>query len=56
VLAASGVVIDPTQHVGWPGLPVDVVEPGGLDHGGDALAAAAGAGEGPIAPAVGNVP
>ena len=43
-------IVDAGEHVGEPGLRIDVVEPGGLDqrvHDGRALAAAVGAGEQP---------
>ena len=48
---------DPGQHVGEPGLGVDVVELGGGDKGidrGGPVAAAIGAAEGPVAAPDGN--
>ena len=51
-------ISDPAQHVGEPGLRVDVVELGGLDQGVDGsgtTAARVGAGEGPVLAADGNL-
>ena len=50
-------IVDPAQHIGEPGLRIDIVQPGGRDEsveGGGALAAAIGAGEGPIPAPEGN--
>jgi hypothetical protein len=47
---AGLVLVDPGEHIGKPGLGIDVVETGGLDHRvheGGALAAAIGACEQP---------
>ena len=44
------VIVDTGEHIGEPGLRIDVIEPGGLDqriHHGRPLAAAIGAGEQP---------
>ena len=53
----GGMIGQPGEHVGEPGLRVDAVELGGLDQGvdrGRPLAAAIGTGEGPVAPADGH--
>ena len=50
-------ILQAGQHVGEPGLRIDVVELGGLDQGvdgGGAPAAGVGAGEGPVVAADGD--
>ena len=47
----AGMILQACEHVGEPGLRIDVVELGGLDQrvdGGGAPAAGVGAGEGPV--------
>ena len=51
--AADGMLGDALEHIGQPGLWVDLIELGRPDQsveGGSALAAAVRAGEGPVAP------
>jgi hypothetical protein len=50
-------ILQAREHIGKPGLRVDVVEPGGLDQGVDCsstTAAGIGAGEGPVLATNGN--
>ena len=59
VQLGSRVIIDPAEHIGEPGLRIDVVELGGLDQGehrSGPFPTPIGAGEQPRAAADGNRP